>query len=172
MGPSPQTDTALGEWGRSQKLNLVTNSTVPEMEIDNLQQWISLSIRKSSISLNSIAISKIWHVYSTLSYFRPYILRLLRNGLFQRFSIHLYLFLFLFLSENNFYSTKLVWTWLWHAWTEIYYIQARTSNLLSAPFSKKSLILIAPWNYAKIVFHFENQYTFQNKKCFLWKYLK
>ena len=31
----------------------------------------------------------------------------------------------------------------------------------------KSFILIAPCNYAAILFHFENQYTFQKKKMFL-----
>ena len=41
-----------------------------------------------------LCVSKPWLVCSTLSYFQSYILRVLRNGLVQRFSNHLHLFLF------------------------------------------------------------------------------
>ena len=59
-------------------------------------------IRKSSISLNSIAISKLWLVYSALSYFRSYILRVLRNGLDSRIIFYLFLFyLLLFLFNSS-----------------------------------------------------------------------
>ena len=76
--------------GRSQKLFLW-------LKLSQSLNWKSTlfhnepacPIRKSSISPNSIAISKLWLVYSTLSYFRSYTLRILRNGL-----VHLYLFLF------------------------------------------------------------------------------
>ena len=66
---------------RSQKLILVTNSTVPEMEIDIFHNDSACPIRKSEICPNSIVISKLWLVYITLSYFRSYILGVLRNGL-------------------------------------------------------------------------------------------
>ena len=64
------------------------------------------------MSPNSIAISKRWLVYCTLSYFRSYILSVLRNRLVQKFPNHLYLFLFYIISilifpqREQFFSTK------------------------------------------------------------------
>ena len=164
-------DTALHEEARSQKLNLVTSTPqVLRWKSTIFHNESACPIRKSQISLNSIAINKLWLVYSTLSYFWSYILRVLRNGLVQRFSNPLYLLRFLYNYYFNsssagtiFIRLKLVWACLWHAWTGRY---TRTSKLLSAPFSEKSFILIAPWNCATILFHFKNQFTVQNKKCF------
>ena len=53
--------------GKSQKFNLVTNSTVPEMEIDNLPQWISLSYRKI-LNKASYDLSKVLLLISDLIY--------------------------------------------------------------------------------------------------------
>ena len=68
--------------GRSQKLIHVTSTPQSLRWKSTIFHNVSVCpIRRSSISPNSIAIDKLWLVYSSLSYFRSYKLRVLRNGL-------------------------------------------------------------------------------------------
>ena len=128
--------------------------------------WKSRIFRNESAcprrkSLIFITISKLWLVYGTLSYFRS-ILGVLRNGLVQKFSNHLYLFLFCIIyyfnsssARTNFIRLKLIWTCLWHAWTGRYTreeLQTFYPSLLG-----EIIHFIAPWNNATILYHFENQ---------------